>query len=236
MHDQISAPQARRGVKALRVALALGVAIAIPVTFGPSPTNVSAACTYTAVSAGNNTCVDTQSVTATVSAGSLSVVVPGTLALGSITPGSNIAATNLGLLNFTNTLNNGANWSVTMAATDLYCSTCSAGHQVAVPFTAMTVTAGNQFQAKTGAVGTPANGAGGALTGSDTTPGTTFSSGVTLVGSTAGSAEGSWDEAPVADACAFGSATAGCNQIAMVVNGSAGAGSAAATIQYTITG
>jgi hypothetical protein len=163
----------------------------------------------------------TQTLTGTSSAGVLSVTAPATLVLPSLVGGSSTAATNLGSLSWTDTLNTATASSVTLAATDLYFAAGVGGH---IPFTNFTIAVD---QAPTGnALNGGANAAAGAasqvLSGVDTTPGTTYSSPITLATGSATSV-GTWGQSA--------------NMITVGVPANTIPGSAfTSTIQYTITG
>ncbi len=134
----------------------------------------------------------TQLVTGSTPAGILSVTAPGTLALPSSVPGSSSAATNLGSLTWTDTLNNVTASSVTLSATDLY---FAAGVGSYIPFTLFTFTVDQAPVAGPLNSGTVTAGAATQnLAGADTTPGTTLSSPITLAnGNTL--ADGTWTQA-----------------------------------------
>jgi hypothetical protein len=122
----------------------------------------------------------------------LSVSAPADVTLPALVGGSSTAATDLGSLSWTDTLNTATAHSVTMAATDLY---YAAGVGSYIPFTKFTISVD---QAPTGnALNTGAVTSGAAsqvLTGADTTPGTTFSAPITLVTSNT-IAVGTWSQA-----------------------------------------
>ena len=162
----------------------------------------------------------TQTVTGTTSAGVLSVTAPGALTLPALVGGSSTAATNLGSLSWTDTLNTATASSVTMAATDLYYAAGASSHIVFTNFTISVDQAPTGNALNSGAV--VAGTASQTLTGADTTPGTTFSAPITLV-----------TENPLAD----GTWTQAANKITVGVPASTiPATTFTATIQYTITG
>ena len=163
----------------------------------------------------------TQAVSGTTQAGVLSVTAPGSLTLPALIDGSSTAATNLGSLSWTDTLNTATASSLTLAATDLY---FAAGLPGRVPFTNFTITVDQAPTANSLNTGTmvTAGGASQTLTGVDTTPGTTYSSAITLATGTTTSS-GSWTQAA--------------NKITVGVPANATLSSLfQATIQYTITG
>lgn len=162
----------------------------------------------------------TQTVTGSTPAGLLTITAPGSLALPSLVPGSAIAATNLGSLTWTDTLNNATASSVTLQATDLYFAAGATSH---IPFTDMTITVDQAPVAdplNSGVV--TAGAASQTLSGADTTPGTTYSLPITLaMGDTL--ADGTWTQAA--------------NKITVGVPADTILSTAfTATIQYTITG
>ena len=161
-----------------------------------------------------------QTVTGSTPAGVLSVTAPGAMSLPSLVDGSYTAATNLGSLGFTNTINTATAWNVTLAATDLYFAAGATSH---INFTNFTITVD---QAPTGNAlnsGTVTSGAASqALTGADTTPGTTYSGPITLASG---------------DTLASGTWTQAANKIAVGVPANTILGTSfTATVQYTITG
>jgi hypothetical protein len=162
----------------------------------------------------------TQIVTGSTPAGVLSVAAPGSLALPALVPGSSTAATDIGSLSWTDTLNNATASSVTLQATDLY---FAAGAGSYIPFTHFTITVD---QTPTGGpldsgVVTP-GAASQTLTGVDTTPGTTYSLPITLAsGNTL--ADGTWTQ--IANMITVGVPADTILSTAFI-----------ATIQYTITG
>lgn len=152
----------------------------------------------------------------TYSAGSLSITAPGAFSLGSaIQPGSTISGASLGALSYTNTLNDGLSWSVTVAATDLY----NSGNASTVPFTSFSVTVG---QTVNPAGPTPTGAGPTSLSGPDTTPGTTYSNPLTLANGTS---------------VQNGSYTQSGNAITVVFPANLlNSGTMSSTLQYTITG
>jgi hypothetical protein len=163
---------------------------------------------------------DTQTVTGTTQPGVLSITAPGALALPALVDGSSTAATNLGSLSWTDTLNTATASSVTLAATDLY---FAAGAGSFIPFTHFTITVD---QAPTGSAlnngAVTAGAASQVLSGADTTPGTTYCTPITLAtGSTL--TNGTWTQAA--------------NKITVGVPANTILSTAfTATLQYTVTG
>jgi hypothetical protein len=162
-----------------------------------------------------------QTLTGTSSAGALSVTAPANLALPALVGGNSTAATNLGGLSWTDTLNSATAFSVTLASTDLYFAAGVGGH---IPFTEFTISVD---QAPTGnALNSgpmvTAGAASQSLSGTDATPGTTYSAPITLAtGST--TSTGSWTQAA--------------NKITVGVPANTIPSSPfTATLQYTITG
>lgn len=167
------------------------------------------------------TASSTQTVSGTTQAGVLSVTAPGSLTLPALVDGSSTAATNLGSLSWTDTLNTATASTVTLAATDLY---FAAGNPGRIPFTGFTITVDQAPSANslnTGPIVT-AGAASQALAGTDTVPGTTYSTPITLAtGST--TSVGTWTQAA--------------NKITVGVPASTTPSSVfTATVQYTITG
>src|SRR6202035_5900001 len=79
----------------------------------------------------------TQVVTGATLAGILSITAPGALTLPSLIAGSSTAATNLGSLTWTDTMNDAAVSSVTLAATNLW---EAAGAGLYIPWRRFTIT------------------------------------------------------------------------------------------------
>jgi hypothetical protein len=155
-----------------------------------------------------------QAVTATVLPGTLTITAPPTL-VTNLTPGASNSGIAMGSLVYSNTINSGLAWTVTVNSTSWI-----NGAKI-IPFTNMTVTAGTTIVGGVGSVGTPTAGAGGALTGTDTTPGTTPSNAVTLANGTS-STQGSYTQTG--------------DTMTVVVPGTSTTGTYAGTITYTITG
>lgn len=166
----------------------------------------------------------TQSMTATLTAGTVAITAPATFSLGtSIAPGSTVSNSALGALAWTDTENDATASSVTLAATDLCPTSCTSSNDA--PYTGFTVAAGSSIADGSGCTNntgtTPAAGAGGTLSGTDTTPGTTFSSAVTLAtGST--TTEGCWSQTG--------------NTITVKFPANIASASLTSTLQYTVTG
>lgn len=155
-----------------------------------------------------------QSVTATVVAGTLTVTAPPAL-VTNLSPGVANTGIALGSLVYTNTLNDGLAWTVTVTSNDWMFSTNT------IHFTGMTVTPGSTIGVGTGGVGTPTAGGGGTFTGSDATPGTTQSSPVTMATGTS---------------TTQGVFTQNGSTLAVIVPGGTPTGAYTGTIVYTITG
>lgn len=164
----------------------------------------------------------TQVVTGATQGGVLSITAPGALVLPALIGGSSTAATSLGSVSWTDTLNDSVVSSVTLAATNLW---HAAGAGLYIPwadFTIMvdpTVTgnAMNNGSPATVPVGSPYT-----LAGTATTDFATYSTPITLATESATS-EGTWTQAA--------------NQIVVAVPADTTPGTTfAATIQYTVTG
>jgi hypothetical protein len=162
----------------------------------------------------------TQILTGSTSPGVLSVTAPGTLALPALVDGSSTAATDLGSLSWTDTLNTATASSVTLAATDLYFAAGATSHIIFTNFTISVDQAPTGNALNTGSV--TSGPASQTLSGADTTPGTTYSAPITLAtGST--TTGGTWNQAA--------------NKITVSVPSTTILNTAfTATIQYTITG
>jgi hypothetical protein len=156
-----------------------------------------------------------QSVSATVVAGTLTVTAPAAL-VTSLNPATANTGIPLGAVAYTNTLNDGSSWSVTMTSTDWV----SSGN--AIHFTDMSVNPGASLGAGVGSVGTPTAGSNNqTFSGSDATPGTTASSPITLATGTA-SVQGVFTQSG--------------STMSVTVPGGTPAGVYTGTITYTITG
>lgn len=156
-----------------------------------------------------------QSVSATVVAGTLTVTAPAAL-VTSLNPATANTGIPLGAVAYTNTLNDGSAWSVTMTSTD-WVNGANAIH-----FTEMTVNPGASLGAGIGSVGTPTAGSTGqTFSGTDTTPGTTPSSPITLATGT-GSIQGVFTQSG--------------STMSVTVPGGTPTGVYTGTITYTITG
>lgn len=176
-----------------------------------------------------------QSVTATVSAGSLNITAPATLALGGVAPGTSKTAQALGTVSWTDTLNDNTQSSVTVQATDICSGACTAG-TLRVPVTSMTVHNGQTVAAANDGTCLSTNNSGSAPTapaaagttftgyngGTDSAPGTTLALPPVTLAQGSGTTEGCWSLA--------GST--------IDVNFPAGlsAGSYTGTITYTVAG
>ena len=164
----------------------------------------------------------TQVVTGATLAGILSITAPGALTLPTLVAGSSTAATNLGSLTWTDTMNDAVVSSVTLAATNLW---HAAGAGLYIPWADFTITVDPTTTPNVNNSGTNAVVPAGSpyvLTGAPTTDFATYSNPITLATASATS-EGSWTQAA--------------NQISVAVPGNTTPGTTfAATIQYTVTG
>jgi hypothetical protein len=164
----------------------------------------------------------TQVVSGTTQGGVLSITAPGALMLPPLVGGSSTAATSLGSLSWTDTLNDSVVSTVTLAATNLW---HAAGAGLYIPWADFTITVdpiviGNAMN--TGSAATVPIGSPYTLTGTATTDFATYSTPITLATASATS-EGTWTQAG--------------NQIVVAVPAGTTPGTTfAATIQYTVTG
>lgn len=193
----------REGTRPRRVTVIAGLATAaVAATVLPGRT--------AAASSGSSS----QSVSATVVAGTLTVTAPPAL-VTNLTPGAANTGIILGAVAYTDTLNDSTAWSVTMTSTDWV----SGGNAIA--FTGMTVTPGTSLGAGIGSTGTPTAGNPATFTGTDTTPGTTPSNPITLA---------------TAAATVQGVYTQTGSTMSVTVPGGTPTGVYTGTITYTITG
>ena len=164
----------------------------------------------------------TQVVTGATLAGILSITAPGALTLPTLVAGSSTAATNLGSLTWTDTMNDAVVSSVTLAATNLW---HAAGAGLYIPWADFTITVDPTVTPNVnngGANAVVPAGSPYVLTGTPTTGFVGYSTPITLATASATS-EGSWTQAA--------------NQISVAVPGNTTPGTTfAATIQYTVTG
>jgi hypothetical protein len=164
----------------------------------------------------------TQTITGSTSGGVLSIAAPGALTLPTLVAGSSTAATNLGSVSWTDTMNDSVVSSVTLAATNLW---HAAGAGLYIPFADFTIIVDPTVVANamnTGAAAVVPAGSPYALTGTVTTDFGTYSTPITLATASATS-EGTWTQVN--------------NQIIVAVPaGTTPATSFGATIQYTVTG
>jgi hypothetical protein len=164
----------------------------------------------------------TQIMTGSTSGGVLSISAPGALTLPSLIPGSPTAATNLGSVSWTDTMNDSVVSSVTFAATNLW---HAAGAGLYIPWADYTITVDPTPVANamnTGAAAVVPAGSPYTLTGAPTTDFGTYSNPITLATASATS-EGTW--------------TLANNQIVVDVPANTTPGTSfAVTIQYTVTG
>ncbi len=164
----------------------------------------------------------TQIMTGSTSGGVLTISAPGTLVLPTLVAGSSTAATNLGSVSWTDTMNDSVVSSVTLAATNLW---HAAGAGLYIPWADFTIIVdptivANAMNAGAAAVVPP--GSPYVLAGTPTTDFATYSTPITLATASATS-EGTW--------------TLVNNQIVVAVPAGTTPGTLfAATIQYTVTG
>lgn len=163
-----------------------------------------------------------QTITGSTSGGVLSIAAPGALTLPALVPGSATAATNLGSVSWTDTMNDSAVSSVTLAATNLW---HAAGAGLYIPWADFTIIVDPTPVANamnTGSAAVVPAGSPYVLTGAATTDFGTYSNPVTLATASATS-EGTWTDAN--------------NQIVVDVPANTTPGTLfSATIQYTVTG
>jgi hypothetical protein len=164
----------------------------------------------------------TQIVTGATQGGVLSITAPGALTLPTLVAGSSTAATNLGSLSWTDTMNDAVVSSVTLSATNLW---HAAGAGLYIPWADFTITVDPSPTANamnTGAAVVVPSGGPYVLAGAATTDFATYCTPVTLATASATS-EGTWTQTG--------------NQIAIAVPANTTAGTTfSATIQYTVTG
>jgi hypothetical protein len=164
----------------------------------------------------------TQIVTGSTSGGVLSISAPGALTLPTLVSGSSTAATDLGSLTWTDTMNDAVVSSVTLAATNLW---HAAGAGLYIPWADFTIHVDPSPVANvnnTGSAVVVPAGSPYVLTGTATTDFATYSTAITLATASATS-EGSWTQAN--------------NQIVVAVPANTTPGTLfTATIQYTVTG
>lgn len=164
----------------------------------------------------------TQTVSGTTQGGVLSITAPGALTLPTLVPGSSTAATNLGSVSWTDTMNDAVVSSVTLAATNLW---HAAGAGLYIPWADFTITVDPTTTPNVNNSGSPAvvpPGSPFVLAGTATTDFATYSTPITLATASATS-EGSWTQTG--------------NQIAIAVPANTTPGTLfTATIQYTVTG
>lgn len=164
----------------------------------------------------------TQIVTGSTSGGVLSISAPGALTLPTLVSGSSTAATNLGSLTWTDTMNDAVVSSVTLAATNLW---NAAGAGLYIPWADFTIHVDPSPVANvnnTGSAVVVPAGSPYVLAGTATTDFATYSTPITLATASATS-EGSWTQAN--------------NQIVVAVPANTTPGTLfTATIQYTVTG
>lgn len=194
----------REGVRSRRAIVLAGFAATAAVAAAVVPGKNVAATTATS----------SQSVSATVVAGTLTVTAPPAL-VTSLNPATANTGIALGALAYTDTLNDSTAWSVTMTSTDWV------NGANAIPFTGMTVTPGTSIGLGVGAAGTPTAGTQATFSGTDTTPGTTPSSPITLATGTA-TTQGVYTQSG--------------STMSVTVPGGTPTGVYTGTITYTITG
>jgi hypothetical protein len=190
------------------ITFATGIGVATAMTFAGSSAALAAS--------------GTQVVTGATSGGVLSITAPPTLALPALVADNSTAATSLGTLSWTDTLNDSVISSVTLAANNLW---EAAGAGLYIPFQDFTITVDPAPVANvnnTGAAPVVPPGSPYVLTGAPTTGFALFSNPITLATASATS-EGSWTENG--------------NQISVAVPGDTTPNTTfSATIQYTVTG
>src|SRR3984893_5390288 len=205
MYKKTSTPTAGRRSFSLAAVLVAGGGVSL---IGGSPVTADASAT--------------QTVTATSQAGLLTITAPGALTLPTLIGGSTTAATNLGSLSWTDTMNDAAVSSVTLAATNLW---QAAGAGLYIPWGRFTITvdpAPVPNANNTGAAIVVPAGSPYVLAGTPTTDFATYSTPITLATGSATS-EGTW--------------TAANNKITVSVPANTTPGTTmSATIQYTVTG
>ena len=164
----------------------------------------------------------TQVVTGATQGGVLTITAPGALVLPTLVAGSSTAATSLGSVSWTDTLNNFVVSGVTLAATNLW---HAAGAGLYIPWADFTITVDPTVTGNAMNTGSPATVPAGSpytLAGTATTDFATYSTPITLATKSATS-EGTWTQAA--------------NQIVVAVPANTTPGTSfAATIQYTVTG
>lgn len=164
----------------------------------------------------------TQVITGSTSGGVLSIAAPAALTLPTLVAGSSTAATNLGSVSWTDTMNDSVVSSVTLAATNLW---HAAGAGLYIPWADFTITVDPTPVANvnnSGAAAVVPAGSPYVLTGTPTTDFATYSTPITLATASATS-EGTW--------------TLVNNQIVVAVPAGTTPGTSfAATVQYTVTG
>ena len=164
----------------------------------------------------------TQVITGSTSGGVLSIAAPGALTLPTLVAGSSTAATNLGSVSWTDTMNDSVVSSVTLAATNLW---HAAGAGLYIPWADFTITVDPTPVANannSGANAVVPAGSPYVLAGTPTTDFGTYSTPITLATASATS-EGTW--------------TLVNNQIVVAVPAGTTPGTSfAATVQYTVTG
>lgn len=163
-----------------------------------------------------------QVMTGATLAGILSITAPGAVTLPTLVAGSSTAATNLGSLSWTDTMNDSVVSSVTLAAQNLW---EAAGAGLYIPFADFTITVdpiATPNVNNSGANAVVPAGSPYVLAGTPTTGFAGYSTPITLATGSATS-EGTWTQAN--------------NQISIAVPGNTTPGTTfTATIQYTVTG
>jgi hypothetical protein len=186
-------------------------------------TGIAVAGAMILISAGSAAAASsTQVLTGATQAGELSITAPGALALPTLVGGRSTAATNLGSLSWTDTMNDAAVWSVTLAATNLW---HAAGAGLYIPWADFKITvdsAPSSDAMNTGSAPVVPPGSPYVLSGTATTDFATYSTPITLATGSATS-EGTWTQAN--------------NQIVVAVPANTTPNTSfAGTIQYTVTG
>jgi hypothetical protein len=164
----------------------------------------------------------TQVITGSTSGGVLSIAAPGALTLPTLVAGSSTAATNIGSVSWTDTMNDSVVSSVTLAATNLW---HAAGAGLYIPWADFTITVDPTPVANamnSGAAAVVPAGSPYVLAGTPTTDFGSYSTPITLATASATS-EGTW--------------TLVNNQIVVAVPAATTPGTLfTATVQYTVTG
>lgn len=160
----------------------------LPTSYGAASTLGSDGNVWFAEPAANKlarvrTSTETQTESLTVEGGVLSIArAQAAVTLGTIVQNQTTGQIAIGDLTYENTLSDGLDWSVTVAATDLVSGTPASctPEDGCIPFTAQTFTPGTSI-----VPGGPSNATGGTFGGTDPIPGTSFSGPLTVATATA---------------------------------------------------